>query len=96
MYQAEVLGKRVVVQHTPLGGIISWDEVEDAEKRGLDALGMAPKIPTPSRRSVQIGSMAPPPPVVAPRRTPPATPIPGSGTAHAEAAEMPTNHPPSE
>ncbi|KAF8547933.1 Phosphotyrosyl phosphatase activator [Imleria badia] len=25
MYQAEVLGKRVVVQHLPLGGLIEWD-----------------------------------------------------------------------
>jgi len=25
MYEAEVLGKRVVVQHLPLGGLIPWD-----------------------------------------------------------------------
>ncbi|KZP10480.1 PTPA-domain-containing protein [Athelia psychrophila] len=28
MYQAEVLGKRVVVQHIPLGGLIEWDPPE--------------------------------------------------------------------
>jgi serine/threonine-protein phosphatase 2A activator len=27
MYEAEVLGKRVVVQHLPLGGIIEWNNV---------------------------------------------------------------------
>ncbi|KAJ7228184.1 hypothetical protein GGX14DRAFT_547402 [Mycena pura] len=26
MYEAEVLGKRVVVQHIPLGGLLQWDE----------------------------------------------------------------------
>ena len=26
-YQAEVLGKRVVVQHLPLGGILEWNVV---------------------------------------------------------------------
>ncbi|THH18965.1 hypothetical protein EW146_g2111 [Bondarzewia mesenterica] len=30
MYEAEVLGKRVVVQHIPLGGLIEWN-VENAE-----------------------------------------------------------------
>ncbi|KAJ7637215.1 hypothetical protein B0H17DRAFT_503224 [Mycena rosella] len=27
MYEAEVLGKRVVVQHIPLGGLLQWDDV---------------------------------------------------------------------
>ncbi|KAN0133332.1 Serine/threonine-protein phosphatase 2A activator 1 [Lactarius tabidus] len=27
MYEAEVLGKRVVVQHLPLGGIIEWNDI---------------------------------------------------------------------
>jgi len=26
MYEAEVLGKRVVVQHIPLGGLLSWGD----------------------------------------------------------------------
>ncbi|PCH42685.1 PTPA-domain-containing protein [Wolfiporia cocos MD-104 SS10] len=30
MYEAEVLGKRVVVQHLPLGGLIEWDARPDA------------------------------------------------------------------
>ncbi|KAG6865390.1 hypothetical protein C0991_002971 [Blastosporella zonata] len=28
MYEAEVLGKRVVVQHLPLGGLLDWDNVQ--------------------------------------------------------------------
>jgi serine/threonine-protein phosphatase 2A activator len=27
LHQAEVLGKRVVVQHLPLGGIIEWNDI---------------------------------------------------------------------
>jgi len=27
MYEAEVLGKRVVVQHLPLGGLVEWDSI---------------------------------------------------------------------
>jgi len=30
MYEAEVLGKRVVVQHIPLGGLLAWDTPIDA------------------------------------------------------------------
>jgi serine/threonine-protein phosphatase 2A activator len=99
MYLAEVLEKRVVVQHTPLGGIISWDEVEDAEKRGPDTLGMGAKIPTLSRRSAQIGSMGPPPPVIASRRMPPLgipTPTLGPATTHARPTEISTIHSPPE
>ncbi|KAG8937262.1 Serine/threonine-protein phosphatase 2A activator 1 [Tulasnella sp. 418] len=37
MYEAEVLTRRVVVQHLPLGGIIAWDssEVQDEEEEDL-------------------------------------------------------------
>ncbi|KAJ7432308.1 serine/threonine-protein phosphatase 2A activator 1 [Mycena galericulata] len=32
MYEAEVLGKRVVVQHIPLGGLLQWDAAAPAQK----------------------------------------------------------------
>jgi len=35
MYEAEVLAKRVVVQHIPLGGLISWD-VADGDEAELN------------------------------------------------------------
>jgi serine/threonine-protein phosphatase 2A activator len=34
MYVAEVLGKRVVVQHTPLGGLLEWDRVDPDDRNG--------------------------------------------------------------
>ncbi|KAL1685419.1 hypothetical protein GGG16DRAFT_129415 [Schizophyllum commune] len=35
MFEAEVLGKRVVVQHIPLGGILEWNVEEGAEGRSI-------------------------------------------------------------
>jgi len=35
MYQAEVLGKRVVVQHIPLGGLMEWEPSVTQSHRGL-------------------------------------------------------------
>lgn len=71
MYIAEVLSKRVVVQHTPLGGILSWDEVRTED--------LASRMQTPARlngsssmasggRSHQLGAMGPPAATVAPGR----------------------------
>ncbi|KAL1705754.1 hypothetical protein EV121DRAFT_202817 [Schizophyllum commune] len=44
MFEAEVLGKRVVVQHIPLGGILEWNVEKDAEEgsaAGADLEGTA-------------------------------------------------------
>ena len=35
MRQAEVLGKRVVVQHIPLGGILEWEHKEVVVRPGI-------------------------------------------------------------
>jgi len=37
MYEAEVLGKRVVVQHVPLGGLLEWGVV-DSSRQSTDVL----------------------------------------------------------
>jgi serine/threonine-protein phosphatase 2A activator len=40
MYEAEVLSKRVVVQHLPLGGLVVWESHEvPEEKVGDDEVG---------------------------------------------------------
>jgi serine/threonine-protein phosphatase 2A activator len=41
MYEAEVLAKRVVVQHIPLGGLISWDVADGDEAEPNGALEQA-------------------------------------------------------
>jgi len=97
MYLAEVLGKRVVVQHTPLGGIISWDEVEDVKGKEANVLGLATTIPPPSRRAGQIGRMGPPAPVtLSTTILPPAVPTSRSGPLPVRAGPtvMPTMRPP--
>ncbi|KAF9477738.1 Phosphotyrosyl phosphatase activator [Pholiota conissans] len=33
MYEAEVLGKRVVVQHIPLGGLLEWESIDNPSAR---------------------------------------------------------------
>jgi serine/threonine-protein phosphatase 2A activator len=42
--QAEVLGKRVVVQHLPLGGLIAWDPPSD-RKGGRDTSILPASVP---------------------------------------------------
>ena len=42
MYEAEVLAKRVVVQHIPLGGLISWDVAEADEAVSNDNVRVPP------------------------------------------------------
>ena len=68
MYDAEVLGKRVVVQHVPLGGLLGWSEVEGippavtqaaVPTRRPDPSLDSPLGPTPLRRGLMPRTMAP-------------------------------------
>ncbi|EIW83646.1 Phosphotyrosyl phosphatase activator [Coniophora puteana RWD-64-598 SS2] len=47
MYEAEVIGKRVVVQHLPLGGLVEWDQTNDQ----VDDDASISTTTTPFRRS---------------------------------------------
>jgi serine/threonine-protein phosphatase 2A activator len=67
MYEAEVLGKRVVVQHIPLGGLLEWD-LEEVPRHARDArdeperLGGKNTVPwseVPGGMRVQEGVKAP-------------------------------------
>jgi len=51
MYVAEVLSKRVVVQHVPLGGILSWDE-DEARTKDLVAVEELRTVTPQSGRSI--------------------------------------------
>ncbi|KLO17362.1 PTPA-domain-containing protein [Schizopora paradoxa] len=44
MYEAEVLGKRVVVQHIPVGGLLEWDSDTNSETKqpSIDELKSSP------------------------------------------------------
>ncbi|KAJ6521109.1 hypothetical protein B0H19DRAFT_1204237 [Mycena capillaripes] len=79
MYEAEVLGKRVVVQHIPLGGLLQWDAVPLVEVTSppppvVDTPG-ATRAPWASSTTSPSGSVASwysnPLPAVSPRRTGP-------------------------
>lgn len=49
MYEAEVLSKRVVVQHIPLGGILEWDPSETRSEHIRDAQNsLHSRMPPPS------------------------------------------------
>ena len=102
MYLAEVLGKRVVVQHTPLGCIISWDEVEDSKEKGPNILGIAAGMTPPSRRAGRIGNMGPPPPRAPTTTSPLGVPTPrqgagtGTGMMRSGSSMMPTVRPSSQ
>ncbi|KAJ7044845.1 serine/threonine-protein phosphatase 2A activator 1 [Mycena alexandri] len=83
MYEAEVLGKRVVVQHIPLGGLLQWDAVplafEAATSRPLpvvDAPGAtrapwATAAPSPHGAAVPSWYTSSSLPAVTPRRAGP-------------------------
>ena len=58
-WQAEVLGKRVVVQHIPLGGLLEWEHKEEVVRPGIGHLMTDPWTSTPHPRS-QISTMHPP------------------------------------
>ena len=58
MRQAEVLGKRVVVQHIPLGGLLEWEHKE-VVRPGIGHRMTEPWRSTPHPRT-QISSMDPP------------------------------------
>ncbi|KAG6816667.1 hypothetical protein H0H87_004027 [Tephrocybe sp. NHM501043] len=49
MYEAEVLGKRVVVQHLPLGGLLEWEDTR-GQSSASDKI-IAPPPPTMSTRT---------------------------------------------
>jgi len=54
MYEAEVLGKRVVVQHIPLGGLLGWDdssEDRDRTNEGVASLAQPVAYPAPAKHS---------------------------------------------
>ncbi|KAF7972229.1 hypothetical protein HWV62_18632 [Athelia sp. TMB] len=89
MYVAEVLGKRVVVQHLPLGGLIAWDPPAPSAATaaapdtthpawGIPPTAVPPKptlppMPAPRRRGTQAGAGDA-------RRAPPPPPPPEGGT----------------
>lgn len=61
MYVAEVLSKRVVVQHTPLGGILDWDEVESSNPQttNVSASQVPVSLPAPTRFIPQSATSMP-------------------------------------
>lgn len=68
--QAEVLGKRVVVQHTPLGGLIEWktDSIPPTHRAETQRTPLLQNVPAGDTRapwaaSSSSTSMAPPIPV---------------------------------
>ncbi|KAJ7771078.1 serine/threonine-protein phosphatase 2A activator 1 [Mycena maculata] len=87
MYEAEVLGKRVVVQHIPLGGLLQWDDAPgdvgapSSPAPAADTRG-ATRAPWASSTSSQIASVSSwysaPLPTMSPRFSDPrATASPG-------------------
>ena len=54
-----MLGKRVVVQHIPLGGLLEWEHKEEAVRPGIGHRATEPWTSTPRSRT-QISSMHPP------------------------------------
>lgn len=60
MYEAEVLGKRVVVQHLPLGGLIEWDApgAVPAPQEPAQATGRPSTPPTPTPASSALPGAA--------------------------------------
>ncbi|KAF8725239.1 hypothetical protein AX14_008211 [Amanita brunnescens Koide BX004] len=54
MYEAEVLGKRVVIQHIPIGGLLEWDSA-DSSRQSTEVL---PARGDPARMSTHGGNMA--------------------------------------
>ncbi|KAJ7098684.1 hypothetical protein B0H15DRAFT_587258 [Mycena belliarum] len=59
MYEAEVLGKRVVVQHVPLGGLLQWDAAPTATE-GPPVLHTPSVVGTPGATRAPWASSAPP------------------------------------
>jgi len=60
MYDAEVLGKRVVVQHLPLGGLIPWDPL-NVPARTPHSSSMHSPIGYPSKSTCYLMPMTPVP-----------------------------------
>ncbi|KAJ7755906.1 hypothetical protein B0H16DRAFT_1540058 [Mycena metata] len=57
MYEAEVLGKRVVVQHIPLGGLLQWDSVSPVFEAATSR--PPPMIDTPGATRAPWATAAP-------------------------------------
>ncbi|TFK24812.1 serine/threonine-protein phosphatase 2A activator 1 [Coprinopsis marcescibilis] len=83
MYEAEVLGKRVVVQHIPLGGLLQWEANDEARSRLSSPApfptqapaSWSPALPTPTpsrlnRRNTPLMSSMPPPTTTLPTHRP--------------------------
>ncbi|KAI0353684.1 Phosphotyrosyl phosphatase activator [Trametes cingulata] len=58
MYEAEVLGKRVVVQHIPLGGLLDWD-VEQRPPAASVAPLASPSVPPMAATAAPWATAAP-------------------------------------
>ncbi|KAI0068967.1 Phosphotyrosyl phosphatase activator [Artomyces pyxidatus] len=58
MYEAEVLGKRVVVQHIPLGGLLEWDVPSSGAQSPATRFPSSPQQPT-NAPSAPGGTQAP-------------------------------------
>ncbi|KAL0945326.1 hypothetical protein HGRIS_000827 [Hohenbuehelia grisea] len=56
MYEAEVLAKRVVVQHIPLGGILAWDPDGPTDVRAPGSGTGVPRLSPPSHATTMPGS----------------------------------------
>jgi len=56
MYEAEVLGKRVVVQHIPLGGLLEWDPVEQSSAQSSFQATRQSSVTTSLTRDPQLQS----------------------------------------
>ncbi|TCD61341.1 Serine/threonine-protein phosphatase 2A activator 1 [Steccherinum ochraceum] len=61
MYEAEVLGKRVVVQHIPLGGLLEWNVSSAVDQESPSPSSQMPDTPAP------WAATAMPPPTVSNR-----------------------------
>ena len=59
MYVAEVLSKRVVVQHIPLGSLLSWDE-EEISKDTVSVEKPSVALPEGGRSTTRAATFAVP------------------------------------
>ncbi|KAF7302177.1 Serine/threonine-protein phosphatase 2A activator [Mycena indigotica] len=69
MYEAEVLGKRVVVQHIPLGGLLEWGTTSSTANFTPPSRYIATSNPLPPPATRIRGTMGPPDRVPPPRAT---------------------------
>ncbi|KAI0667938.1 hypothetical protein C8Q78DRAFT_980860 [Trametes maxima] len=87
MYEAEVLGKRVVVQHIPLGGLLEWDVQQHRSQASSTSFQstIPPMVATaaPWASSTAHGASTPSPTLfAAPSRVPPTSFTTGFSPTH--------------